>query len=587
MTPMAIGSAASLVIVLGAGYAGQKRRKQAFGQTEKSRPDPIEVDGFEAPPKLDFSPLDRGLGLPQPPRSDGDFPLPPGSGGDFPLPPGEEELPTGGASFPVPPSSQDKLGDEDVSSAASEAARRGVSPGTTMWGDLAKELKFAGADDDDADDDVRKKTSKARWGAVKEETLKHADESRSKRSMWTEVARDLKVKEDDIGKVTPELVEALAQQQAVRIEERRVEQQKRVDARRKKLAERHEARSAARSEAMKGELSSFRSMVAADAAELRANKEDKYAQVKAKPQIAKPADRALRRELSACKSDGAQKERPGRMGAGGRLLPDRNASAAADTSDLASEASSVASRKSDIEARKREIAARQAARKAGKALAGAEPYLGDYDGASPERPGLNRQSSACASSASKDGPLSQRSTGSSIESTQSQKERLEERRKALAERKAAVAAAKAGVATGDATQRSEWSAAGSAMSAETTASQRDRIEQRRAELAARQEKIAAAKAARAAGASPNTPSARSPGDVGYSPMPSIGKAPPPPELLASTSTPTSLTPSLERQNSACVSVRFKGAERTPRPPLANTRLLPQPPCAQTRCCCLS
>ena len=123
---------------------------------------------------------------------------------------------------------------EGLSSNRSGLVQRGKSQ---HWGALAKELKFAEAAGDD-DEDQRRKAKKGKaqmWGELAEEMqFSEKRNQDSMKSMWSDVARDLNVAEDDpsFSKLTPEKLTMLAENQARRIEQRRADQAKRIEARR-------------------------------------------------------------------------------------------------------------------------------------------------------------------------------------------------------------------------------------------------------------------------------------------------------------------------------------------------------------------
>lgn len=541
-TPVMMGAAVGGVVLLGAGLAGARKRKNAFAQgATKSQKGA--ANGTVGSLDLSFAS----------PDSTGGFALPTG-GEEFPLPPDSAEL-----------SAELKIADDVSVSSSAKPSHRG-------WSDLAKELKF-GEDRSGGDGDLsaRNKSSRSTWSDMTAQ-LKYQEENSPKKSMWSEVSRDLNVPEDDpsFGQLTPEVVERLAEEQARRIEVRRDEQAKRVEARRKQLAARHAARMSARQEAIRQEISSFRSTTStggtvatlnAAAALLRGKKTaDSTA-------VAKVSMLGGRSHRSDARAD---KEGPGRMLRSGssdvasvklggsqgstattqeqreklekrrKELAERKAKRAGkdpyDVSDITSpsksprslsslqsaeQIKSIREQQMAIEQKRKELEERKAARES--ARSGTSPKLALSDNLSslstisPSAGKLLRQDShraefreATHTEATKDGPSSRmRMTGAesnrststqSLETTDSQKERIEQRRRLLAERKAKIEAAKAGTPS----PKSVKSAAS------TAESQRERMEQRRRELAERKAQLMAAKAAGPGAPTPKTPESVSP-----------------------------------------------------------------------------
>ena len=536
-----MGAAVGGVVLLGAGLAGARKRKNAFAQgATKSQKGA--ANGTVGSLDLSFAS----------PDSTGGFALPTG-GEEFPLPPDSAEL-----------SAELKIADDVSVSSSAKPSHRG-------WSDLAKELKF-GEDRSGGDGDLsaRNKSSRSTWSDMTAQ-LKYQEENSPKKSMWSEVSRDLNVPEDDpsFGQLTPEVVERLAEEQARRIEVRRDEQAKRVEARRKQLAARHAARMSARQEAIRQEISSFRSTTStggtvatlnAAAALLRGKKTaDSTAVAKvsmlggrshrsdARRQGRTWADASLR-QLRRCFCQarriaglhGHYTRTARELEKRRKELAERKAKRAGkdpyDVSDITSpsksprslsslqsaeQIKSIREQQMAIEQKRKELEERKAARES--ARSGTSPKLALSDNLSslstisPSAGKLLRQDShraefreATHTEATKDGPSSRmRMTGAesnrststqSLETTDSQKERIEQRRRLLAERKAKIEAAKAGTPS----PKSVKSAAS------TAESQRERMEQRRRELAERKAQLMAAKAAGPGAPTPKTPESVSP-----------------------------------------------------------------------------
>ena len=502
-TPMMMGAAVGGVVLLGAGLVASRKRKHSFAQG----PD---KGTFGAKAK---DPLVSTLASPD----INDFAMPTGGGsGEFPLPPDSTEL-----------SAELKISDS-INVSSSKPSHRG-------WSDLAKELKFSeDRSGGDGDLSARNKSSRAVWGDLSAQ-LKYQEDASPKKSMWSEVSRDLNVPEDDpaFGQLTPAVVERLAEEQARRIEVRRIEQGKRVDARRKQLAERHAARMSARKDAIRSEISSFRSTSSAGTAVatlsaasslLRSRKAGDSGVVAKAGTLGGRSHRADGR---------ADKDGPGRILRGsasdvgtvklggkptndspskvGKVVRDGrdpydvsaitksgNSPLSNSSRDSSEQVKAIREQQVALEAKRKELAERKAARDSARTP---KLQVSDVAGSLGDRQTLSRQDSyraefraATLSEATKEGPsgrmrkvgdCSERSTSTqSLETTDSQKERIEERRRLLADRKAKLTAAKeAGIAPK--TPKSATSA---------TSSQRERVEKRRRELAARKEQLLAAKA---------------------------------------------------------------------------------------------
>ena len=468
-SPVAMGAAAGAVLLVGGALVAQTKKKKKFGEGPTKNKE-LDTDGFAQVPNAPGAPEPTPAGL------EG-FALPP-------KPVSADAVPTG---FALPP--------EEITPTNTQRSSRG-------WSDLAKELKF-GADASGADGDLRQRK---KWGAVAE-SLQHVDEkSASTKSLWTEVSKDLKVSEDDpkFGKLTPESVEKLAEEQAKRIAARRSEQEKRVDARRKQLAARQAARSAARGDAVNDALASFRetaprtSALDSAAASLREGTSSSRSTT-AKPEAAGRSSRRLDES-----KDGPPKVLREGSARGELVKLGGSASEVAATTKSDSSVSSLRSQQAALEQRKKDLAARKVARDAKvKELSDAgKQNLGQLvsNQRSLERQESRAEIMATGSGAVKDGPNARRQLSSSkadaatVSSADSAKDRIEERRAKLAARKQQLAAAKesGGTPKSSSTVRS--------VSADsTTSSNRERIEQRKAELAARQEAVRVAKANKESG----------------------------------------------------------------------------------------
>ena len=229
----AIGAGAAVTISLGMGYAARKRKKRGtFGGANDSD----KIQDFKHPPSLDVpdendanaklpswlkqkSPLDASLG---------DEMSPYFRKGNFPMPP--EVSPTGG-----------------LSSRSDMYSNRSAA----RWGDMASSFKFSEDKTSGGDDDERRKKSAATvWTNMADELKYDGEGTKNTKSMWSDVSRDLALPEDTaaLNTLTPDVIEKLAEDQAMRIEQRRLEQAKRIEARRKQLAARQAARVAARDE---------------------------------------------------------------------------------------------------------------------------------------------------------------------------------------------------------------------------------------------------------------------------------------------------------------------------------------------------
>ena len=228
----AIGAGAAVTISLGMGYAARKRKKRGtFGANSSDK-----LQDFKHPHSLDIpdenddnaklpswlkqkSPLDASLG---------DEMSPYFRKGNFPMPP--EVSPTGG-----------------ISSRSDMYSNRSAA----RWGDMASSFKFSEDKTSGGDDDERRKKSAATvWTNMADELKYDGEGTKNTKSMWSDVSRDLALPEDSaaLNKLTPDVIEKLAEDQAMRIEQRRLEQAKRIEARRKQLAARQAARVAARDE---------------------------------------------------------------------------------------------------------------------------------------------------------------------------------------------------------------------------------------------------------------------------------------------------------------------------------------------------
>jgi len=481
-SPVAIGAAVGVILLAGGALAAQKKNKTPFGQGPE--PPKVDTDGFAKVPPTVTSPLDAGFA--SSPDAITSFAMPPT---DFPAPP--DELPTG--AFPLPPSLE-----PDDASTNTQRSKRG-------WGELARELKF-GEDNSGGDSELHRRK---KWGDVAD-VLKLAENDAPKKTMWHEVARDLAVSEEDpsFGKLTPEMVEKLAEQQAQRIEGRRLEQMKRVEARRSRLAAKTAARTDARAQAVSEQLAALRGE--GDEVETPSKGLAKLAEPPQKRQISASASGVLLRGASALKSDG-DKDVPS-----GRVLRDGSApveavklgGAASEDTASTSTAQTLVSKKQEIQKRRAQLKAKQETREAGKEM-GESSVDGSQDtpsGSESQRSGASNDSVAAKRAA-----LEERkrkltalkeykaapptaSAPASLSALASQEPTLSklvadrklERHDSRAEiREIASAASKAAPS---------FRAAESTPSLDSTDSQKARIEERRAKLAARKAQLETAKA---------------------------------------------------------------------------------------------
>ena len=137
-----------------------------------------------------------------------------------------------------------------------------------------------------------------------------------------------------------------------------------------------------------------------------------------------PAERALRREESACKSSASKDGPTGRPGM---------TSARSDASG-----GSTDSQRARLEQRRKELEDKKAEAAAVLVVPPVSPgaTASGSNASAPSERVLRREDSACKSGASKDGPSSRAGTARSTDSTASQREHIEQRRRELEERKA-------------------------------------------------------------------------------------------------------------------------------------------------------
>ena len=433
-TTAAMGAAVGGLLLAGGTYMSHRRKQKRWGAAGGRQDGASEHDANGLPKLAKLQKADdiADAALPSWLRSakEGSFPLPPAS-----------EWPTGGGAAR-------KISDADFDSARSwlsagrgvrEALPSGQSP--SGWSELSHALKFSEDGRADADDtehtgrrrlDARYHTGDANTSLSFKDDV---DKGPSK-SMFYDVARDLQINPSGgISEITPEAIEMLAEQQAMRIETRRLEQTKRIEARRKQLAARQQQRQQAREKmsAVEGVSTTGSSPNTKDAYELPAS-----LQV-----------RALHKNLSHRSSHDPfsthnLKERPGRVLRDGSIQPD------ALTRDNSALYSSADKERPSGPRVLRDP--RQAPGAAVKLGGTAQPYL-------------SRDQSALFSSADKERPLragggsgggaldgSERSLAASRESARVLAE-VEKKRAELEERRQRLAARKAARTGGDATAK--------------------------------------------------------------------------------------------------------------------------------------
>ena len=308
----AMGAAVGGLLLAGGTYMSHRRKQKRWGAAGGRQDGAAQHDANGLPKLAKLQKADdiADAALPSWLRSakEGSFPLPPAS-----------EWPTGGGAAR-------KISDADFDSARSwlsagrgvrEALPSGQSP--SGWSELSHALKFSEDGRADADDtehtgrrrlDARYHTGDANTSLSFKDDV---DKGPSK-SMFYDVARDLQINPSGgISEITPEAIEMLAEQQAMRIETRRLEQTKRIEARRKQLAARQQQRQQAREKmsAVEGVSTTGSSPNTKDAYELPAS-----LQV-----------RALHKNLSHRSSHDPfsthnLKERPGRVLRDGSIQPD-------------------------------------------------------------------------------------------------------------------------------------------------------------------------------------------------------------------------------------------------------------------------
>ena len=433
-TTAAMGAAVGGLLLAGGTYMSHRRKQKRWGAAGGRQDGASEHDANGLPKLAKLQKADdiADAALPSWLRSakEGSFPLPPAS-----------EWPTGGGAAR-------KISDADFDSARSwlsagrgvrEALPSGQSP--SGWSELSHALKFSEDGRADADDtehtgrrrlDARYHTGDANTSLSFKDDV---DKGPSK-SMFYDVARDLQINPSGgISEITPEAIEMLAEQQAMRIETRRLEQTKRIEARRKQLAARQQQRQQAREKmsAVEGVSTTGSSPNTKDAYELPAS-----LQV-----------RALHKNLSHRSSHDPfsthnLKERPGRVLRDGSIQPD---ALTRDNSALYSSAD-------------KERPSGPRVLRDPRQAPGATVKLGGT-----AQPYLSRDQSALFSSADKERPLragggsgggaldgSERSLAASRESARVLAE-VEKKRAELEERRQRLAARKAARTGGDATAK--------------------------------------------------------------------------------------------------------------------------------------
>jgi hypothetical protein len=429
-----MGAAVGGLLLAGGTYMSHRRKQKRWGAAGGRQDGAAQHDANGLPKLAKLQKADdiADAALPSWLRSakEGSFPLPPAS-----------EWPTGGGAAR-------KISDADFDSARSwlsagrgvrEALPSGQSP--SGWSELSHALKFSEDGRADADDtehtgrrrlDARYHTGDANTSLSFKDDV---DKGPSK-SMFYDVARDLQINPSGgISEITPEAIEMLAEQQAMRIETRRLEQTKRIEARRKQLAARQQQRQQAREKmsAAEGVSTTGSSPNTKDAYELPAS-----LQV-----------RALHKNLSHRSSHDPfsthnLKERPGRVLRDGSIQPD---ALTRDNSALYSSAD-------------KERPSGPRVLRDPRQAPGATVKLGGT-----AQPYLSRDQSALFSSADKERPLragggsgggaldgSERSLAASRESARVLAE-VEKKRAELEERRQRLAARKAARTGGDATAK--------------------------------------------------------------------------------------------------------------------------------------
>ena len=429
-TTAAIGAAVGGIMLVGVGYANHRRKKR-WGATSARDSDsegkdkdtitqqtlkPLETPDedsslvpkwLKGKSKQALSPIDAGLSD----RSLDSFPMPPSST-DRPTGAMDSNRSTGADGLHA---SEEDLAEANKIAHVLRKAQGGAPGSPAPFHSLAKELtsssvKFTEDGSADADDDMdgRAKKKDSRWDKEKATASFKDPANKPMKSMWGDVARDLDVDEKTgLGEVTPEMIQNLAENQAKRIEQRRAEQATRIEARRKALAARQEARQEARQA-----IAADAGGAAPPATLTRQNSALKATSSKERPA---PKQRVQRSHRAQDTDEMEHRERPGRVLRDGSV----------------------------------------------------QPTVVRLPGAPPAA--LERNNSACVSTASKERPMAMsRSSVRSTSSLTSQKEMLEERRKELEAKKAARAATQAGSSACEAAPPSTLSRQNSAVKAAAT-----------------------------------------------------------------------------------------------------------------------
>jgi hypothetical protein len=434
-TTAAMGAAVGGLLLAGGTYMSHRRKQKRWGAAGgrlEGGSSEHDANGLPKLAKLQKADDIADAALPSWLRSakEGSFPPPPAS-----------EWPTGGGAAR-------KISDADFDSARSwlsagrgvrEALPSGQSP--SGWSELSHALKFSEdgrADADDAEHTGRRRLD-ARYhtgDANRSLSFKDDDDKGPSKSMFYDVARDLQINPSGgISEITPEAIEMLAEQQAMRIETRRLEQTKRIEARRKQLAARQQQRQQAREKmsAVEGVSTTGSSPNTKDAYELPAS-----LQVRALPK------NLSHRSSHDPFSTHILKEGPGRVLRDGSIQPD---ALTRDNSALYSSAD-------------KERPSGPRVLRDPRQAPGATVKLGGT-----AQPYLSRDNSALFSSADKERPLragggsgggaldgSERSLAASRESARVLAE-VEKKRVELEERRQRLAARKAARTGGDATAK--------------------------------------------------------------------------------------------------------------------------------------